>query len=62
MITVNYIKEKEYKAHYKDSSGFLVKFGPYPTKECMEASIFEYMKAIKVSMYKLNNTTIIKKE
>jgi len=62
MITVNYTKEKEYKAHYKDSSGFLVKFGPYPTKECMEASIFEYMKAIKVSMYKLNNTTIIKKE
>jgi hypothetical protein len=62
MITVNYTKEKEYKAHYKDSSGFLVKFGPYPTKKCMEASIFEYMKAIKVSMYKLNNTTIIKKE
>jgi hypothetical protein len=55
MIIVNYIKEKEYKAHYKDSSGFLVKFGPYPNQKIMNLCIKEYMNL-------LNKDYKIKKE
>ena len=53
MITINYqIKDNQFEAHYKDSNGFLIKFGPYPTKEIMEASLNEYALLIK-EVYKL---------
>ena len=63
MITINYsIKNEQFEAHYKDSNGFLVKFGPYPTKEAMEISINEYMMKCKISMYCSVPKFVIKKE
>lgn len=49
------IKNKKYKAHYKDRSGFLVRFGPYPNRKSMINSIKEYA-------YKINENFTIKKE
>lgn len=47
MIIIQYTKEIKYKAHYKDSNGFLIKFGPYPTLKQMKVSIKEYMDSIQ---------------